>query len=201
MNMRQTMMMAIAAGMILAAGSAVNLRGQSGTAQPQPVAVAVVDVEKVFNESDERSEIEANIQGRIAELQKLEQQKRQHIQNLRSDLDIMDPTSDNYDKKRNELRQALIALRVHLEVAQREIEQEKALQLEAIYRKIIHVVENIAQAEGYDLVLFRDHMPDITNASQQQIAGLIQVRKVLYSADKLDLTERVKQRLNSHYKS
>ena len=85
--------------------------------------------------------------------------------------------------------------------AQREIEQEKALQLEAIYRKIIHVVEGIAKAEGYDLVLFRDHMPDISNASQQQIAGLIQVRKVLYSADRLDLTERVKQKLNADFKS
>ncbi len=198
MNMRQMMVMMSAAAVVLAAGFAVSLRGQAGPAQP--VAVAVVDVEKVFNESDERSNIEATIQGRISQLQQLEQEKRQEINALRGDLEIMDPTSPNYEAKRNELREALIQLRVHLEVAQREIEQEKALQLEAIYRKIIHVVENIAKAEGYDLVLFRDHMPDISNANQQQIAGLIQVRKVLYAADKLDITERVKQKLNADFK-
>ncbi len=197
MQTRQMMMMGLGAAIVLAAGFAVNLRGQAGPAQP--VAVAVVDVQKVFNESDERANVEANIQGRIAELQKLEQDKRQQIENLRTDLEIMDTQSPNYTRKRDELRQALIDLRVHLEVAQREIEHEKALQLEAIYRKVIDVIQTIAQAEGYDIVLFRDHIPDITNASQQQIAGLIQVRKVLYSADRLDLTERVKQKLNAGF--
>ena len=174
-----------------------NLQAQANVAKA--VSVAVLDIETVFNELTERGTVEANIQSRIGELQKWENDKKKEITRMQNDLAIMDPDQPDYDKLQQDLRRAAINLRVELEVAQRQIEQQKAMQLESLYRKILDGAQTIAEQSGYDLVLLKDRMPNLRGANQQQVAALIQVRKLLYSAPELDITARVKQKLNNDW--
>lgn len=194
---KKLLSLAVLAALIGASALVGNLSAQAN--KKPGTATAVVDIEKVFNELNERSAVEATIQTRIAELQKWEQAKRKEIAALQSDLELMAAGTDAYEQTREKLRKALIELRVELEVGQRQIEQEKAIQLEGLYRKMIETVGRVAQEEGYDLVLFRDNTPPMQGANQQQMAALIQVRKCLYASDHLDLTDRVKQRMNNDY--
>ncbi len=184
-----------AAAVTLAA--TMTLRGQGASAPP--VSVGTVNVETVFGNLDERNAIEADIQSRVSELQQWEQEQRKEISAMRSNLEIMQPDSPNYQRQREELEKKLINLRVELEVRQRQIEQHKALQMEQLYRKIIDGTEQVARQAGYEVVLMKDETPNFTGANQQQMAALIQVRKLLYADADLDLTDRVTQQLNNNY--
>lgn len=198
MKMRQTLIVAVA--IVAAAGMTglVNLYGQGAAAKP--VSVAVVDIQDVFNNLEERSALEARIQSRISELQQWEQEQKKKISRLQNDLEIMSKDSPNYQKTQNQLRDAVIQIQVKTKVAQQELEQEKALQLERLYRKTLDSgIEPIAKQAGFDMVLLKDELPNLTNANQQQIAAVIQVRKLLYADDALDITDRVKQRMNNQY--
>jgi len=200
MNRKTSMIILAAAAIGLGVSTLVSTLDAQANKKPG-TPTAVVDIEKVFNELDERSAVEADIQSRIAELQKWEQDQRKDIAALQSDLELMKAGTDAYEQTREKLRKALIELRVEMEVGQRQIEQEKALQLEGLYLKMIETVGQVARQQGYELVMFRDNTPPMRGANQQQIAALIQVRKTLYAADHLDLTEQVKQKMNNDYQN
>ncbi len=196
MNWRQPLMVFSVIAIVLALGLSMTLQAQNA---PVASSVAVVDIETVFNELAERADVEADIQTRIGELQKWEQERKKAIQQIKADLDIMNPGTENYDKTRQQLERAVIELQVEIQVKQRQLEQEKAIQLEGLYRKIIDGIGAIAKQRGYSIVLLKDRMPNLQGANQQQIVALIQVRKLLYSAPEMDITDQVKQRLNNDY--
>lgn len=196
MSWRQPAMILSVIAIVLAAGMSVNLQAQTTSSG---VKIAVLDIETVFNELSERGDVEADIQSRIGDLQKWEQDKQKAIRQKKADLDIMSPDSPNFDRTRKELERMVIELQVETKVKQRQLEAEKAIQLESLYRKIIDGVEAIAKQRGYDMVLLKDRMPNLRGANQQQIAALIQVRKLLYSSPSLDITDQVKQKLNNDY--
>lgn len=168
---------------------------------PRAVSIAVVDIEEVFNNLKEREAVQANIQGRVSELQQWEQAKRREIVRLQEDLKVTNEGTEEYQQLLDQLRKSMIQLQVELELGKRTLEQESARQLEAIYRNIIDATGAIAKQQGYDVVLLRDKMPNLAGANQQQIAAMIQVRKLLYADQRLDITQQVKQRLNNEYQN
>lgn len=168
-------------------------------AQMEGVRVAVVDVEQVFNQMDERSDILADIQSQIQQLQQWEQTQRQSLQELQADLELLKPDTKEYLDTRNELRRRAVELRVEMEVKQQQLEAEQAAQMEMLYRKILDAVGRVAQDEDVQLVLTKDNTPRMRNANQQQIAAMVQARKVLFAHSNLDMTETVKRKLNSEY--
>lgn len=197
MSWRQPVIILSVIAIILGVGMTMNLHAQATGAAG--VKVAVLDIETVFNDLTERGDVEAGIQTRIGNLQKWEQDMQKDIRQKKADLDIMSPDSPNYEKASSELERMVIELQVEMQVKQRQLEQEKAVQLESLYRKIMDGVESIAQQRGYEIVLLKDRIPNLRGANQQQIAALIQVRKLLYSAPGLDITDQVKQKLNNDY--
>ncbi len=168
--------------------------------QARPVAAAVVDVESVFESLDEQTAIQADLTSRINSLQKWEQGQRKAIQiKQQEELPVLPENSKAYKQTQEEIEQMAIGLQVELQFRQRQIEREKAMQTESLYRKILAMIERIAVADHFDIVLFKDKTPDMTGANQKQVAALIQVRKLLYSAPDLDITDQVTQKLNNEY--
>lgn len=176
----------------------VSLNAQQGISV-QPTRVAVVDVQKVFQDLQERNAIEAEITSKAEQVQKEDQQKQQEIRTLKSDLDILHPDSAEYKASRAKLEQKLIALRVWKEYMQRQIESEKTIQMEKLYKRVVDGIGVYAKSVGYDVVLYKDSEQDLRGKSTQQLAALIQVRKMLYANSNLDITAVVTQRLNNAY--
>ncbi|MFA7237988.1 MAG: OmpH family outer membrane protein [Phycisphaeraceae bacterium] len=192
--------MVMTAVVVAAVTLTMGLRLQGQNAAAVATRVAVVNVDKVFNDLGERSKIEADINTRISDLQKWLQDQNKDIEAMKADLGILKPDTAEYNKKLDALTKAAISAKVESDFRQRQIEQEKAIQLENLYRKMIDAVERVAKNDGYDLVLFKDNIPEsLRGANQQQIAQILQVRKCLYAAPQLDLTDRVKTMLNNDY--
>ncbi len=195
---RSLLTLTLVAGFVMTALSVAQVQAQARSGA-RPVAIAVVDVEKVFEALDEQTSVKADLTSRINSLQKWEQGQRKAVQTKQGELDVLPQDSKEYKQTQAQVEQMLIGLQVELEFRRRQIEREKAVQTEGLYRKILGMVERVAKAQRYDLVLFKDRTPEMRGANQQQVAALIQVRKLLYSAPDLDITDQITQKMNNEF--
>jgi Skp family chaperone for outer membrane proteins len=179
----------VALAVIVMFSGLVTLHGQS----------AVVDVQRVLNGLAEKNVVEADITRRGEQLQKQTQEKAKEVRDLEQDLSILGPDSEAYRQTNEKRQEKTIALEVWQRLKLQELETEKALQMEHLYRKLTAAVERLAKKQGYDLVLYKDETESLRAKTQQQVGAIISMRKVLYSAPELDLTDQLTQMLNNEF--
>lgn len=188
-------MIAVVLGSLAVAGATSALRAQ-------PTAVAVADLQGIFNALKEKTAIEAQIKTETEQLQQQEQEKRKAISQMRQDLGVLAPGSDAYKQKENQLKQAAIELQVWTQFQQQQLTSERSIQIESLYRQTVAAIGRIAQDNGYDLVLYTDGAePDFQYENAQQLAAQIQMRKVLYASNAVNITDQVIQRMNNEYEA
>jgi Skp family chaperone for outer membrane proteins len=176
--------------------TAVGLHGQS---ESGPLRIAVVDVQKVFQNLEEKGAVEADITQQTEELQKKEQQKKQEINSLRSDLEILSPESDAYQETKQELERKAIEFQAWKKFKKRQLEAEKSVRIESLYRNVVDACREISRDKGYDLILQKDKLPSLRGQNQQELTALILQRKVLHADKRLDVTDQVLQICNNRY--
>ncbi len=174
---------------------------QAAAARGRPTAVAVVDVQRVFESLSEKTQSEADLQTK-ADRVKAEQQERQRkLEQMQKDMEVLTPGTDAYNTKQDELERQAVELQAWSQFQTNKLNRERSIQIEALYRKIVDSIERFAKASGHDLVIFKEGNIDFRNANPQQLAALIQVRKVLWSAPDLDITDQITQRMNNEFKN
>lgn len=197
MNTRQSLSMIAVAMVVVALAAAANLVAQGKAARPS--AVAVVDVQQVFNSLDEKATVEADITQQTEQLQKQEQDRQTELKALQADLGILAAGTPAYEETQTKLENKALEFQVWKQFNQRKLEREKVVRLEALYRKVVDAIGGVAKQNNYDLVLFKDNTGDLKGENQQQLAAMIQVRKVLYSDPSLDITDQITQKLNNEW--
>ncbi|MEX0775432.1 MAG: OmpH family outer membrane protein [Phycisphaeraceae bacterium] len=167
----------------------------------RPTAIAVVDVQKVFDSLQEKNQVEADLQSRANALKQEETDRRKKLDDLQKDLEMLAPGTTAHTQKQEDLERQAVELQAWQQFQNQKLQRERSLQIEGLYRKILDAIGRVAKEAGYDLVLFKEGAIDFKNANPQQLAALIQVRKVLWSAPDLDVTDQVTQRMNNEYKN
>ena len=165
----------------------------------EPTAVAVVDLQKLLQSLDERTEREADVARQRERLQQQAEQKRSRIQQIRNELDMPKAGTPKFREKQTELEKAAIELNVWTQYQQQRVNRETGLMIEDLYRKCLDKVETTAKDMGYDMVFFKESSPDFNYENPQQLSTQIQVRKLLWSTDEIDITDAVAQRMNNAY--
>ncbi len=163
-------------------------------------AVAVVSVGDVFNAMEEKTAIEATLQRRKDELEAYKNQKSDEIRDIQAEMQLLNRASPEYKAKELDVQRRAFMLKAELELQAALLNRENSLLKEALYRKILAAVAEVAQAEGYDVVLFKEGEPNFPNDNPQQINTLVELRKVLYNANDLDITPKVQTVINNRYK-
>ena len=181
-------------------GTVVGVGAQGMTAA-RPTKVAVVDVLKVFNGLQEKSQIEADIRTRGEKLRQEEETRRKELMDLQNDLKILAPETQAYTQKTDQIKAKLIELRVWSEMQGEGLKSESSIQLANLYRKMLDTIGRVAKENGYDVVLYKEQEPDFQNVKAEAINQMIQLRKVLWSAEDLDLTDQAVTRMNNEYKN
>lgn len=166
----------------------------------QPTAVAIVNVEKALNELKElktrNADLEARVKNRQAELDSLNSQ----LEKLSADLEQL-PT--DAQERRREVRAKIFEVRetakARASAYQSLINIEKGEIIRPLYIKLQAAIEEIAQKQGYDLVLFDDRGIQIPNEVDRVVNQAIQEKRVLFAADSLDITDQIILLLNSKF--
>lgn len=186
---------------IVAVFAAAMLAVWAGGAQAQakPTAIAVVNIEKVFGSLKEREAIEADGRQEGDQLQQEQATRRAAISEDQNRLDLLPPGSEAYKKAEAELQQKVISLQVWGQFHQNRLARERAVLTEKLYRKTLETIGRVATENGYDIVLFKEQAPNFEGVNPQQLPTILQLRKVLWSKDEIDLTEQVTTRMNNEF--
>ncbi len=194
----KTMLMLVAVTLVL--GTGVFVGAQAGKARP--VAVGVVDVQRVFDALAEKVQADADLQTKADRLQQEGQERERKIQDLQKDLEVLAaPGSPAHAQKQDELEKMAIEFQTWRNFQSQKLQRERAVRYEQLYRKMSESLGKLAKENGFDLVMFKEGPFDTRNVKPEQLGTVIQLRKVLWAADDLELTDMLVQRMNNEFKN
>ncbi|QDU72881.1 OmpH family outer membrane protein [Mucisphaera calidilacus] len=192
--------MLIAALTLLASGLVGGVIAQSGLAA-RPTSVAVVDIQRVFAASAEKSDLEAEITQRAEALQQEGNALKERISKMRNGLDMLEPGSPSHRSKVEEIQQATFEAENWRKWEQQKLQFQNARIIKRLYASTVDAVEDVADQNGIDLVFFRE--PDLQERYEnpQQATAQVQLRKLLWATDDVDITDAVISRMNLNYQN
>lgn len=167
-----------------------------------PVAVATVDVAKVFDKLNENADWQIQIRTLATSYGEELRARQAELEKLLKELEALtDPA------RRNELADDIAMKRLRLEewarLKQAEVDRERSLMWQSMYRSIREEARKVAESEGYQLVVVDDSQTEIRpnrevkapleEQVKQQIASL----RILYAAPTIDISDKVVVRINN----
>ncbi|MEM1444876.1 MAG: OmpH family outer membrane protein [Planctomycetota bacterium] len=188
----------LAVGVVMLKGESTLIAQDAGS----PTAVATVDLNAVVSQAKMAETQNETRAGRDTARQQEGEAKNNAIQKGRADLDLLAPGSQARLDKEKELRALLVEAQVWQQVSQAEEQAARSREFLALYEAANAAVEAVAKDRGLDIVLTAGQLPDLAQlarADAQQIAAVLQNRKVLYSSEGADITQAVLARMNADF--
>ena len=173
--------------------------GSSEQFKPKQTDTAVVSIEVVWLEIKARDEMVSDLQGSREQMLRDKEEKEKAIKNLNQDLEWLQPGSEEQKKKQSEVEEALWHYQAWVKFQEQMLLREEKNRYELLYRKTLDAVKEVAQANGIDIVLFKEKEdPDFSRLKKAaQVLALIGNRKVVYTRDELDITDLVITRMDN----
>jgi len=157
----------------------------AGAAIAQGIRIAVVDVNKVLNESEEGKTAKKKMEERYKELKKTIDAKQEEAKKLKEELDkekVMLASREKLKEKEDALQAKVLELRKLTQESEHEMQGRQGELTREILKRIEAQIDTVVKAEKYDLVLERS-------------AGVIHV------VDSMDITPRILAMMNKSQKS
>ena len=176
------------------------IAGQAG------VRIGTVNVVKVFDELDEKVDMNAKLreleEKRAARLRELAEK----VRNLEEKAKLLKPDSEEARKTAKLLEDAKREFRSQRDATEDHMYNKLFEFTLAIYKKIRQEIELYAREAGYDIVL-RTRNPDLGNIDPNlrprtrylELNRRIEATTVLYHAPSTDFTDEIIKRLNQKY--
>ncbi len=198
--MRATRIYALSAVAVVAAAVVWSRSSAQPAAAVTPARVAVCDVVEVFNNYQRAKDLTTQLNERRQAI-KAESEKRQKaIDTLRLELENYKKGSKQYDQTLNEMQRLSIEGKAYLEYQDAMALREHRNLTKDMYDEIKAMIARMAAQRGVDLVLQKD-AGDLETENTQELLRRIYNHKVLYTADRLDITESVLVALNQAYQA
>jgi Skp family chaperone for outer membrane proteins len=189
----------------LAAIAGYQALAQRGTAIGPPI-IATVRIEPLFDGLQQRAEAKTEIAALEERL--LEEQGRRQESISALELDLEDVVAAaRREALSDEITLERMKLQFWSQEAGMELEVEKALRLQELYKSVKQAIADLAEAEGYDIVMLNDasdELPfdrDSRMPAQLQILQQITTRKLLYLNPATDVTNDLIVRMNNAYRA
>ncbi len=164
-----------------------------------PTSVAAVDLQEVFDKAKLREVIRAEQQKRGEQLQAEQKDRQQKLAAMEQDLKVMKVGTPEYAKMQDDMAMKALEYNNWLQFENAKLMRDQGVNLEKLYRYTLESIEKIAQERGIDIVVYKETAPNFQWENPQQLSAQIQIRKVLYAADSVDITNDVIQRLNNEH--
>lgn len=178
----------------------VDLYGQAAS-KGRPTAVATLDVSKVLNELEELSELKAKLRRRQEDIFTEKADREAEIGLIEQDLTVLTEGTKSYKDAEDRRARKVIELDAWLKFHQARLQIDQAVYIEDIYRTIVSTVGVVAEQDGWDIVLYLDDIDAVRGQNVQQVQQQIVLRKLIYSAADLDISDRVIQMLNNEFEN
>ena len=196
----------VAAGAIGAAVATASYQaGATARMAPAPTRVATVDLVKVVERLSERSDWEVQITGLGKKIQEEFSARRKGLEEMAGTMEAA------AESERMAIRDKVAFEQLQFEqweaIKKIEVDRERALMWQSMYRNVRAECQKLAEAEGYDAVLVNDGVGEIQlqreskSPLEAQAQEQIVRRRVLYAAKSIDVTDQLVVRMNNAHGS
>lgn len=163
-----------------------------------PAGIATIDLEKVFNTINERTD-------RLKELQAYQAQLKAELDKLKADAEAARAAADAMQGPEREAGiQKAAELEINAGVRERLYEtlldRRTSELFRGLYMKISATAKAVSEKNGYAMVLASDEGVQIPQRiSSQDIQRVISLRRFVYTTPQADITQQLIDQLNSDY--
>jgi Skp family chaperone for outer membrane proteins len=175
----------------------------AGRIAAAPTAVASIDIQKVLEKISARADTEVEISRLASAFEKDITDRSKDLEaRLKATEAMTDPAQ--IQSTRDALALENLQLREWTQLKGQELDRERALRFEALYREIRSEAQKLAQVEGYDYVLVNDGAADMKRDPRskesyfEQVQQQIARRRVLVASAKDDITDKLVLRMNNN---
>ncbi len=175
-----------------------------GVAGAPPTAVAVVNMERLFDSLNElkvrNQSLDAEGQAYTAQMKELDAK----VKSLEADLKEKIPATERQKRaeKSAELAEARGILKVRMDLAQGIMERKSNDVIRDMYDKTSKAIKDFAEREGFDLVLLDDRSLDLPEGGTSvNLNKAILDKRILFAKPALDVTDRLISQMNAEYTS
>lgn len=162
--------------------------------------VATVDVVYAFNEFQRQKDLTEEMRAKRESLEAENASRRQRIDSLQATINAMDPTDPTYGEKTKQLLREQIEFKNWFDIVQADMQREIGIWTARIYQELIEAVGEVAESEGYDLVMYRDEF-QLGGIDPDAIREQIRTRAVIYARQATDITTKALDKLNTKYRA
>lgn len=179
--------------------------GQRALAPAAPV-LAVVKINELFDELQQRADARIDLRRLELEIQDEKTLRESAIAEIEGDLEQA-VAAAHRDELADDFALKKLQMQFWFREAMTELEVEKALLLQNLYRSMIEAIEALAATEGYDMVIIDDASDELTFDRDGRVPPQVQVqqqiigRKILYRNPALDITMDLATRMNNLYRA
>jgi Skp family chaperone for outer membrane proteins len=173
-------------------------------AQGTNVRIAVADASRIFNEMQETKDTKVQMDEERSRLEAVAKEKADELNKPKAQRDQLKPGAPGYDELTDKLNDSYNDFQAWRASAQAKGERNQKRQVATLFKKVEAATAQVAQREGYDLVLAKQspQLPENLDAVKyEQVVQILSARNVLYAAPRADISEQVIQVLNTNYKS
>ena len=170
---------------------------------PPPTASGGVDLAKLFDGLDEAAEWDVRIKELEAKAMDEGRAKKASLDASIKEVEAM-VAGPEKETRMDALRLARLQAEQWSQLKELEVDRERSLKWQAIYRSVREGAKKLAETEGYGLILVDDSRIEITTQRGQnappletQVKGQIASLRVLYSGKMVDVTEKLVVQLDN----
>jgi len=133
-----------------------------GTARAESLKIGVIDLQKVVRSSKAGQEAMKKLQVKFEKLQKQLEAKRKEIEAFKAEFEKKAPllSEEARAEKQREYQKLVREFRAQQEDARFEMKEEQKKALKPIFNDLEKVIKDMAQKEGYDLIIEKN-MPGV----------------------------------------
>lgn len=180
------------------------LAGQAGAvrAMAKPISLGTVNLNRIMEELHERAEWDAQMREREESFLAEIRSRQADLNQRKANLDEL-PEGEQADLAREGLALELVRLETWYNFRRSELDRERSLMWQSLFRSIRAEAERLAASERLDLVLVNDMRAELQTSPESNLPAEAQViqqlasRRVLFAGREIDLTDRLVTRMNN----
>ena len=165
-----------------------------------PTVVVTFNIERVTADLTERVDAEARLRELVTKIEDERMRRLDEIKNLQEGLEAAAEADQQAIMEK--LDQLTLEAMTYQRFADMRIDNERSLMFRDIYLKIKTSVSDIAEENGYDLVLLSDADRDvIVNPNSKtprefQVREQIELQRIAFASTQIDITEQIVTHMN-----
>jgi len=165
-----------------------------------PTVVVAFNIEKVVSDLTEKADSETKLRALVTKIKDEQERRVEAIDTLKAALESV--SKADRELLVEDLEQKTLEAMSYQRFAAMQIDNEKSLMLRDIYMKIKKAVADIAQENGYDIVLISDMDRTVSINSKSEVPRELQVlerigsQRAMFTSSQTDITEQIVTHMN-----